>query len=175
MSRPQILRFAAVGALAVTGVWVGGRLDPVSKETATTPPPPIEVGSLRDAGGARARVEEVGARRVVMLSSTSCGYCKEALRDMASRAGGRTADGLWLVTLEGADASRGMLQEAGVRGGRALGPADGATQALLTFQTPGTPVFALLDSTGRIIRAVSGYPGARRMEAWFDEILSQRP
>lgn len=153
------------------GVWIGTLLEPANENAGATPVPPLRVAELRGADGARARVDELKGETVVMLSSKTCGYCKEALRDLGKLADGRPASALWLLNLEGAASADEMLRNAGVSGARALGPATSATEALLTFQTPGTPVFAVLDTTGRIVRVLSGYPGREGMRQWFAAML----
>lgn len=159
-----------VAALLGAGLWIGRRMEPVVT-AAAQPAPPLNVTDLRGTDGARARVDELHGKTVVMLSSESCGYCKEALRELRKRSAGRSVPGLWLVNLEGAASAETMLRVAGVAGARALGPATTATQTLLTFQTPGTPVFAVLDTTGRIVRVLTGYPGRDAMRDWFATML----
>lgn len=159
-----------VAVFLAGGLWIGSRLEP-KVEALTEAAPPLRVTELKGIDGSRAKVEELRGETVVMLSSETCGYCKETLSELGKRAKGRPAKGLWLVTLEGAAMSEEMLRAANVSGARSLGPATSATQALLTFQTPGTPVFAVLDSTGQIVRVLTGYPGRDAMRQWFATML----
>jgi hypothetical protein len=169
ISRNQV----GIIALAGVGVVLGLALERPLPPAGGAPVPPIEISDLRGASGQRANIGEVLRPTVVMLSSKTCTYCKEALRDLSQLAGGRSAPGLWLVTLEGVQPGEQMLRDAGVAGARSLGPATSAAEVLLTFQTPGTPVFALLDSTGRTVRVVSGYRGRKAMSEWFAIMLGE--
>lgn len=172
MKIPPSATYVLVAVFLAAGLWIGTRMEPVVT-AAAEPAPPLKVTELRGTNGARASVGELRGNTVVMLSSETCGYCKEALRELKARSAGRAVPGLWLVNLEGATSAEEMLRAAGVSGARALGPATSATQALLTFQTPGTPVFAVLDTTGQIIRVLSGYPGREAMRGWFATMLGE--
>ena len=164
--------YVLVAGFLVAGLWIGTRLEP-AVSAAAAPAPPLRVTELKGADGARAKIAELKGETVVMLSSENCGYCKETLRELQKRAAGKPATGLWVVNLEGAASASEMLRVAGIAGARALGPATSATETLLTFQTPGTPVFAVLDSTGRIVRVLSGYPGRAAMRDWFATMLRE--
>ena len=100
-----------------------------------------------------------GEASVVMVSSVTCGYCERSLRDLVAMAGGGPLPGLRVVTLEGAGPGGEMLERLGVRGAVSTGPVGSSEQVLLTFRIPGTPVFASVDSTGRLVEVVPGYPG----------------
>jgi hypothetical protein len=167
---------AAIAAIIIAGaagIVLGSRLEPPMPPASAVAVPPIRLDDLRDTSGARATPGELKGATVVMLSSLTCVYCKETLTELSRTANGRKARGLWLVTLQGAEASVEMLTQAGVDGARPLGPATSSAEALLTFQAPGTPVFALLDSTGRTVRVLPGYPGRERMKEWFAVMLGE--
>ena len=172
MKQRLSLTHVLVAGFLVVGLWIGTRLEP-AVSAAAAPVPPLKVTELKGTVGSRARVAELTGETVVMLSSESCGYCKETLRELQKHANGKAASGLWVVNLEGATSADEMLRVAGIAGARALGPATSATQTLLTFQTPGTPVFAVLDSTGAIVRVLSGYPGREKMRDWFATMLRE--
>lgn len=174
MSRPTIVHLG-IAALLGAGLYAGVKLEPPMRPPTQAPAPPIEISELRGASGERASLSEVQRPTVVMLSSRTCGYCKEALEDLSALAGNREVPGLWLVTLEGVQPGESMLSAAGVTGARSLGPATSAAEVLLTFQTPGTPVFAMLDSNGRTVRTMTGYPGRKAMAEWFSVMLGDTP
>ena len=113
---------------------------------------------VRTADGAVVAAAPAGEASVVMVSSLTCGYCERSLRDLAAMAGGRPLPRLRVVTLEGAGPGAEMLERLGVRGAVSMGPMGSAEQVLLTFRIPGTPVFASVDSVGRLREVVPGYP-----------------
>jgi hypothetical protein len=129
---------------------------------------------VRDASGALLPLAPVGEPAVVMVSSVTCTYCAQAMRDFARMAAGRPLPRLRVVTLEGAREGEPMLARQGIGGVWHAGPADGSGQTLLTFQFPGTPTFLLLDREGGVRAALSGYPGAERIEPWFQVMLGER-
>ena len=102
-----------------------------------------------------------------MVSSVTCGYCEQSLRDLAAMAEGRPLPRLRVVTLEGAESGTAMLQRFGVRGAVSTGPLGNAEQVLLTFRIPGTPVFAAVDSTGRLTSILPGYPGREGLASLY--------
>ena len=108
-----------------------------------------------------------------MVSSVTCGYCDRSMRDLAAMAGGRALPRLRVVTLEGAREGAAMLRRTGVTGAFSGGPAGSAEQVLLTFRIPGTPVFAVLDSAGRVTRVVPGYPGREGLRGMFEVMVAE--
>jgi hypothetical protein len=104
---------------------------------------------------------------VVMVSSQTCTFCNEALRDLARLAGGRPLPGLRVVTLEGAAAGTPMLARHALERVWHAGPAGGGAGALLTFQFPGTPTFLLVDAAGTVRASMVGYPGREAILPWF--------
>jgi hypothetical protein len=113
----------------------------------------------------------VGQSAVLMVSSVTCEYCDRALRDAARLAAGRPLPGLRVVTLEGVAGGRTMLARTGVRGAWLAEPAGNADRVLLTFRVPGTPVFAVVDSAGRVTSVVPGYAGRASVEAMMATML----
>ena len=114
---------------------------------------------VRDAAGEIVAAAPAGQASVVMVSSVTCGYCEQSLRDLAAMSGGRPLPALRVVTLEGAGPGARMLERMGIRGAVSTGPVGSSEQVLLTFRIPGTPVFASVDSAGRLTEVVPGYPG----------------
>ncbi|HET7458614.1 MAG TPA: hypothetical protein VFJ74_13290 [Gemmatimonadaceae bacterium] len=112
-----------------------------------------------------------GEPAVLMVSSVTCEYCDRALRDAARFAGGRPLPGLRVVTLEGVAGGKEMLERTGVRGAWLAEPAGNADRVLLTFRVPGTPVFAVVDSGGRVTSVVPGYAGRDAIEALMGIML----
>ena len=176
----------AVGVVLVAAAfWAGLRAERPPSRLAT--PDEESAASLDPALGAavatlrvRAASGEVvpfapprGEPAVLMVSSVSCDYCDLALRDAARLAGGRPLPGLRVVTLEGAAGGAEMLARTGVRGAWVAEPAGSADRVLLTFRVPGTPVFAVVDSAGRVTRVVPGYPGSAGVEEMVGTMLGQ--
>lgn len=129
---------------------------------------------VRDAAGTLLPLAPAGEPAVVMVSSVTCTYCAEAMRDFARLADGRPIPRLRVVTLEGADKGAPMLDRNGIGDVWHAGPADGSGQTLLTFQFPGTPTFLLVDEEGGVRAALSGYPGRERIGPWFRVMLGER-
>ncbi|MFL5575486.1 MAG: TlpA family protein disulfide reductase [Gemmatimonadaceae bacterium] len=130
---------------------------------------------VRGVDGRSVPAAPAGEPAVIMVSSVTCGYCKAALSDIADMADGRPVPRLRVVTLEGAREGAAMLERHGVVGAFAAGPAGSAEQVLLTFRIPGTPVFAAVDSAGRVTRVVPGYPGREGLAALYRVMAGERP
>ena len=122
---------------------------------------------VRTASGEVVPAAPRGEPSVVMVSSVTCGYCERSLRDLATMAQGRALPRLRVVTLEGAAPGAEMLTRFGIRGALSTGPMGNAEQVLLTFRIPGTPVFASVDSAGRLTQIVPGYPGPEGLAPLF--------
>lgn len=129
---------------------------------------------VRDMNGATVAIVPNGTPAIVMINSRTCGYCKQALADLAQYAKGREVPGLRMLTLEGATEGLPMLRAAGVSGATPLGPATSESQILLTFRYRGTPTFVAVDAQGVIRGTMAGYPGAERLAPWFDVMLGDR-
>ncbi|MCU0626132.1 MAG: hypothetical protein MUF21_06535 [Gemmatimonadaceae bacterium] len=169
------------GALAIAAVGITMRaLDPAPDPTLRTQDPAVAEAReavralvVRDERGATVPFALPGRPHVLMVNSTSCGFCREALRDMAQLQGTGGVRGLRVVTLEGAAEGTRMLTAAGVRGAFSSGPVGEQDQVLLTFRIPGTPVLARTDSAGRIVETVPGYPGRALLERWRQVLLAE--
>jgi hypothetical protein len=172
------LTWVAVGALALVAVGAGLRLGrPARDPSLRTDDPAVGQARdavrdlvVRDADGRRVPLAPTGRPHVLMVNSTSCGYCREALRDLARLQGDGGVPGLRVVTLEGEAAGRAMLDAAGVRGAFSAGPDGERDQVLLTFRIPGTPVLARTDAAGRVVETVPGYPGPTLFARWRDAL-----
>ncbi|HEU4628169.1 MAG TPA: hypothetical protein VFS08_00395 [Gemmatimonadaceae bacterium] len=163
-----------------TGVWLAViavamvasfRLGLGARDTAAGGGPEAGPGSVaglrvRLADGRDVPVAPARGSAVVMVSSVSCTFCDEALRDVARTARGRALPGLRVVTLEGADAGASMLARHGLGDVWHAGPAGDGASALLTFQFPGTPTFLLVDASGAVRAALPGYPGREAFAPW---------
>ncbi len=108
-----------------------------------------------------------GQPTVLMINSTSCGFCKQSLRDLATLSGGRPLPGLRVLTLEGAREGMPMVTAAGVRGVEFIGPASDAARVLFTFRIQGTPTFVAIDRHGVVRRLMPGYPGRDELRRWL--------
>ena len=128
---------------------------------------------VRDSAGARVRLAPAGRPAIIMVNSKTCQFCRLALRDIARLQGGDPVPMLRVVTLEGADVGRDMLAQFGVRGAFSAGPEGQGEQVLLTFQIPGTPVFARTDSSGTIVETIPGQPGPEVLARWMPVMRGQ--
>ena len=122
---------------------------------------------VRDLSGQIVPLVTPGEPQIVMISSTTCGWCKRALRDIGEMANGRPVPRLMLLTLEGAAHGGPMLDKENITGAQLLGPAGDGDQVLLTFRYPGTPTFVAIDKEGRVARTMPGYPIREEMQHWF--------
>lgn len=182
----------ALPALVVVAAafWVGLRMDGSRSDTGdTTADAPLnesasplvsplagllESTRIATLDGRTLSLTDAREPTVVMVSSTSCGFCKQALADLGEMSGGRAVPHLRVLTLEGAGDGAPMLASAGVRGAVLVGPASNGDRVMLTFQTPGTPVFALLDARGRVQRVVPGYLGRAWLARWLPVLTGER-
>lgn len=172
IERREMVAWVIAGALALALI---GRLTIDRKETPLPADDPsvsqarAAVTNLlvRDSANARVPLSPVGRPAILMINSKSCAFCHLALKDIAAMQGRDPVPMLRVVTLEGAAEGRKMLASLGVRGAFIAGPDGESDQVLLTFQIPGTPVFARTDSTGRIVETIPGYPGAKVIERWL--------
>lgn len=121
----------------------------------------------RAADGRPVTLTQLGAPAVVMVVSTTCGVCKEALADFGRTAAGHALPRLYLLTLEGAGEGPAIAARAGVRGAEYVGPATAATAVYFTTAIAGTPTFVALDAAGHATRVLPGYPGLEAMRGWL--------
>ena len=128
---------------------------------------------VRDSANARVALSPAGRPAILMVNSRSCTFCRAALRDIAAMQGRDGVPMLRVVTLEGEGVGRAMLSSLGVTGAFSSGPDGESDQVLLTFRSPGTPVFARTDSAGRIVETVPGYPGPELISRWMPVMRGQ--
>jgi len=121
---------------------------------------------VRGADGRAVALTRLGTPAVVMVVSTTCGVCKEALADFGRTAAGRALPRLYLLTLEGAGEGPALTARAGVRGAVSVGPATAALAVYFTTAIAGTPTFVALDAAGHATRVLPGYPGLDAMRGW---------
>ena len=178
--RARAVGVVALGAAALAVVGLAVRLaeGPARDPSLRTEDPAVAQARdavtglvVRDGAGARVPLAPRGRAHVLMVNSTSCSFCREALRDMARLQPAAGVRGLRVVTLEGAKAGDTMLAAAGVRGAFSAGPDGDRDQVLLTFRIPGTPVLARTDTAGRIVETVPGYPGPSLLARWGDVLF----
>lgn len=128
----------------------------------------------RAADGRAVALTRLGAPAVVMVVSTTCGVCKEALADFGRSAGGRALPRLYVLTLEGAAAGPALARRAGVAGAEFVGPASDAAGAYFATAIAGTPTFVALDAAGHATRVLPGYPGLAAMRGWLAVMAGAR-
>ena len=165
-------REALVLAVALAGgLWIGlrGAGDELAQARLATrtagPGAGVAALTVRTTSGRTLSLGAIGEPAVAMVVSTSCAVCKEALRDFGRA--GRPLPRLWLVTLEGAERGRAMLDSAGVSGAVLAGPPTPAAEALFTFQIQGTPTFVALGADGTVEGVLPGYPGREQIAPWL--------
>ena len=122
---------------------------------------------VRNANDALTTLAVRNTPTIVMVSSRTCGWCKRALADLGEFSNGRPLPNLTILTLEGANEGRPMVDQWKVFGARLVGPAGSADQVLLTFRYPGTPTFVAIDRNGRVVRTMPGYPSRAELRRWY--------
>ncbi|GJG85850.1 hypothetical protein tb265_10310 [Gemmatimonadetes bacterium T265] len=172
---PQLALVGGTVALALAlGAWQerrrggAGDADADARALTLTAGPGAGVVALpvRAADGRAVALTRLGAPAVVMVVSTTCGVCKEALADFGRTAAGRALPRLYLLTLEGAGEGPALALRAGVRGAEYVGPESPAAEAYFTTAIAGTPTFVALDAAGHATRVLPGYPGLDAMRGW---------
>lgn len=169
MATPSYHKGLGIVVLAVViGGWIGLRPSrPADEALARTGRPPVSTSlagvQLRDTANRIVPLTAPGKPAVLMISSVTCAWCKRALRDLAQLSGGRPLPGLRLLTFEGAAGGVEMLAAAGVTGAVSTGPASPSTGTIMSLQFPGTPIFLVVDSAGRVTQSIPGYPGREGM------------
>ncbi len=123
--------------------------------------------SVQDSSGATVSLITPGEPSIVMINSTTCGWCKRALADIGEMANGRPVPRLKLLTLEGANFGAPMLAKENIVGATLIGPGGPSDQVLLTFRYPGTPTFVAIDRNGKVARTMPGYPIRDEMKHWL--------
>lgn len=172
IGRREMLAWVVAGALALTllgRVVFDRRVPPPAADDPAVGQARSAVTDLvvRNASNARVPLAPKGAPAILMVNSRTCSFCRQSLKDIASLQGRDGVPMLRVVTLEGAEAGRTMLDSYGVHGAFSAGPDGQGDQVLLTFRIPGTPVFARTDSSGRIVETVPGYPGPEVLARWL--------
>lgn len=167
---------AAAVAVVAGALWLGARQDRAAGDDADAaraataafgPGAGVAALTVRTAEGRVTPLAALGEPVVVMVVSTTCPVCEEALADFGRQRAGRPLPRLWVVTLEGASLGPAMTRAAGVTGAVHAGPVSPAAEALFTFQIAGTPTFLALDARGRVTRVLPGYPGREAMAPWL--------
>lgn len=172
IARREMLAWVLAGALALALIGrfaIDRRPAPAAVDDPAVEQARSAVANLfvRDLSNARVTLAPEGVPAILMVNSKTCSFCRLALRDIGARQGRDGVPQLRVVTLEGAEAGRAMLETFGVRGAFSSGPDGEADQVLLSFRIPGTPVFARTDSAGRIVETVPGYPGPEVIARWL--------
>lgn len=174
----RLLEPVAIVAALALAFWFGLSLDPPSGTRSGVvmgEGPDVAAFMVRDLAGANVPLVDRGTPAVVMISSETCTFCRQALRDVAALSGGRAVPRLFMLTLDGAESSAAMAREAGVRGARHTGPVGPRERALLELQTPGTPTFLFVDVDGRASIFLPGYPGREGLRVWVDVMTGDAP
>ena len=161
--RSRIGRDAGQGNLSVDRV--------AASDTIKRGPPTIEeaVGAfrVRDTTGAIVPLITKGEPAIIMISSVTCGWCKRSLKDLGELSAGRPLPRLKLLTLEGAIGGQSMLAKEHITGAQLIGPSGSRDQVMLTFRYPGTPTFVAIDSAGRVVATIPGYPMREVLKSWY--------
>ncbi len=115
-----------------------------------------------------------GEPTIVMISSRTCSWCKQAFADIGEMSGGRAVPRLTVLTLEGAEVGIPMVGREKITGARLVGPASSSGKVFLTFRYPGTPTFVAVDRNGRVVRTMPGYPGRQELQRWFAVMVGEQ-
>ena len=129
---------------------------------------------VRSLDGTLAPLVLPGQPTIVMISSRTCSWCKQALSDIGEMSKGRAVPRLTVLTLEGAEVGTPMLESERISGARLVGPAGSSGKVFLTFRYPGTPTFLAIDRNGRVVRTMPGYPGRQELQRWFAVMVGEQ-
>lgn len=126
----------------------------------------LGVSTVRDLKGRTVPLLADKAPVIIMVNSRTCPWCKKSLRDIGQIAAGQPLPRLTVLTLEGAAYGKPMLESENIVGARLVGPAGSAADLQATLRQAGTPVFIAVDSTGRVLATMPGYPIYEEMKRW---------
>lgn len=127
--------------------------------------------SLKDVNGNVVPLINAGEPAIIMISSLTCSWCKRTLSDLRELSNGRPMPRLRLITLEGADEGIPMVQLEKLNGIQLLGPVDDQAKVALTFRYQGTPTFIAVDSKGRMVQMMPGYPMREVLKTWYSVMV----
>lgn len=147
-------------ALAGDAVAVVPKIAPLATDA-------LNMSTARDLSGNVVPLIVAGEPAIIMISSRTCSWCKEALSNLHEFAGERPVPRLRMITLEGASEGVPMIERAHLVGVQLLGPVDPRAQVALTFRYQGTPTFLAISKEGRLVNSIPGYPGKEMLQSWF--------
>lgn len=150
--------------LSISDVVAGTDTAPQQAPTAEAA---IGLLTVKNAKGKLIPLITKGEPAIIMISSVTCGWCKRALKDLGELSAGRPLPRLKLLTLEGAADGAPMLAKEKITGAQLIGPNGSNNQVLLTFRYRGTPTFVAIDSNGRVVATMPGYPMREVMKQWY--------
>ena len=127
--------------------------------------------TLQNADGKIVPLINAGEPAIIMISSVTCSWCKRTLSDLHELSNGRPMPHLRLITLEGASEGIPMVQREALNGVQMLGPVDGQAKVALTFRYQGTPTFIAVDSQGRMVQMMPGYPMREVLKSWYNVMV----
>lgn len=175
-AKPSFRTLATMAVLAIAVFYLGKSFLAVDRSAAmlavdnpegVTPAQALGTFTVSDSSGANIPIVVPGEPAIIMVSSTSCGWCKRTLKEVGQMANGRDVPRLRLLTLEGAAEGAPMLAKEGIKGATMIGPSGPNEQVLMTFRFRGTPTFLAVNSKGRVVQTMPGYPGENELKRWF--------
>ncbi|MEO7359992.1 MAG: hypothetical protein ABI120_06670 [Gemmatimonadaceae bacterium] len=131
----------------------------------------MNTSTLKNVDGKIVPLINAGEPAIIMISSVTCSWCKRTLADLHELSNGRPMPRLRLITLEGASDGIPMVQREQLNGVQLLGPVDGQAQVALTFRYQGTPTFIAVDSRGRMVQMMPGYPMREVLKLWYNVMV----
>lgn len=140
---------------------------PVKQKVAPLASDALNMSTARDLSDNVVPLIVAGEPAIIMISSRTCSWCKQALADLREFAGDRPVPRLRMITLEGASEGVPMIERAHLVGVQLLGPVDPRAQVALTFRYQGTPTFLAISKDGRLVNSIPGYPGKEMLQSWF--------
>jgi len=133
----------------------------------------LGVSRVLDLSGRKVPLLIKGEPTIIMISSRTCSWCKRALKDLGEMSAGRPLPRITLLTLESAADGVPMVESEQITGARLVGPASATERSLITGRFPGTPTFVEVDSNGRVVRTLPGYPIRDELKHWLEKMEIQ--
>lgn len=112
-----------------------------------------------------------GTSAVLLVASADCPHCQDLLAEIAERAAdGEALHRLRVITLEGVDEGRSLLDDVGLAELEAWAPHDDLEVFLSGLDVDGTPTLLYVNDEGRLLDRVLGALGDAELDGWIDRM-----